>query len=635
MINVDFGDAGSALRAAEAVLDASRQSGMTFYHAVATLFSLWARGFSSDAGAAAGKFRTALTAYFEAGNRVFAPILCRLLADLEALAGDVDAALAGVDRGLEIAQETTEHWWDARLHARRGDILLKRDPSNTRPAEDAYRTAIAVAQEQGARTFELFAALALAKLCQSTGRPVEAHAVLSDALEGFPRSLLPFGRRAGDEGRTASDGGAGALTPDPSPERERGIAPTLEMPEIAEAQALLAALAETNDVKAEAARRETRSKLHAGYALATMMTKGFGAEETKAALKRAASASESARTPEYWTVIYGRINADMMSGDHRSARAGVEAFLAEAEAAGLPGHAAFARRMRGFLKFLAGELAAARMDLEQALADYDEERDERLRTAFAIDFRSNALTFLGQVAWLLGEPEEAKRFTDEAIGRAKDSGQPASYAAARYNRLLIGALCGAAAEVLPAAEEMRAYADQHDLKFWRAMASTYADWARVRLGEPRADAFRAGLAAYADLGARMQEAALLPLLADVELVAGRRDEALAAVERGLALAAETGLGAWRPWLMRKRGEALAETDPAGAASAYREALSVAGAQGSRALALMAALALAKLYQSTGCPADAHAVLAPALEGFAPTSEMPEIAEAQALVERLA
>ena len=42
-------------------------------------------------------------------------------------------------------------------------------------------------------------------------------------------------------------------------------------------------------------------------------------------------------------------------------------------------------------------------------------------------------------------------------------------------------------------------------------------------------------------------------------------------------------------------------------------------------------ALAKLYQSTGRPAEAHAVLAPALEGFAPTPEMPEIAEAQALL----
>ena len=51
--------------------------------------------------------------------------------------------------------------------------------------------------------------------------------------------------------------------------------------------------------------------------------------------------------------------------------------------------------------------------------------------------------------------------------------------------------------------------------------------------------------------------------------------------------------------------------------------------------LLASLSLAKLYQSTARPADAHAVLAAAREGLTPTLEMPEIAEAQALLESLA
>jgi hypothetical protein len=132
----------------------------------------------------------------------------------------------------------------------------------------------------------------------------------------------------------------------------------------------------------------------------------------------------------------------------------------------------------------------------------------------------------------------------------------------------------------------------------------------------------------------MHEANALVLLAEVELAVGQRDEALTAVERGLALAAETGLGILRPWLLRLRGDALAETDPAPAASAYREALSVAGAQGSRALALLAALALARLLQSTGEAVEAHAALAPALAGFAPTPLFPAIAEAQGLLTTL-
>ena len=41
-----------------------------------------------------------------------------------------------------------------------------------------------------------------------------------------------------------------------------------------------------------------------------------------------------------------------------------------------------------------------------------------------------------------------------------------------------------------------------------------------------------------------------------------------------------------------------------------------------------------LYCATVRPADAQAVLAPALEGFAPTPKMPEIAEARALLRAL-
>ena len=75
-------------------------------------------------------------------------------------------------------------------------------------------------------------------------------------------------------------------------------------------------------------------------------------------------------------------------------------------------------------------------------------------------------------------------------------------------------------------------------------------------------------------------------------------------------------------------------DRASAEEAFRTAIAVAREQGSRGFGLRAALSLAKLYQSTARPAEAHAVLAPALDGFSPTPEMPEIAEAMSLALRL-
>ena len=365
-----------------------------------------------------------------------------------------------------------------------------------------------------------------------------------------------------------------------------------------------------------------------------MMTKGFGAEETKAALARAETAAGAARTPQYWAVWYRRINADQARGDFRSARAGAEAFLAEAEADGLKGHAAVARLRLGFSKIIGGELAAARRDYEQALADHREGDDASLRATFSIDLRASALMELGIVAFYLGEFEEAERQIGEAMTRANDTGSPINYVYALYARIVFCTLSGRIESILADIAELRALAEAHGLRFYTAMAASLEHWTRARLGEPTAEAFRASLGAYAGLGARLMEAWLQSLLADVELAAGRRDEALAAVERGLELAAEIGYELWRPWFMRQRGDALAESDPAGAASAYREAIKIAGAQGARPAALLAALALAKVLASTGEVMEAHATLSEALVGFSPTPLFPAIAEAQALLAEL-
>ena len=110
---------------------------------------------------------------------------------------------------------------------------MKADPANPARAEEAYLAAIAIARGQGARTFGLQAGLKLAKLYQSTGRPVEAQGALAPALEGF--------------------------------------SPTPEMPEIAEAQALLAALAETDEVRAEVAQRHRLTQLQVSYGNAMIL----------------------------------------------------------------------------------------------------------------------------------------------------------------------------------------------------------------------------------------------------------------------------------------------------------------------------------------------------------------------------
>ena len=143
--------------------------------------------------------------YASGGNRLFLPSYQGLLAEIEAEGGGAEAALAGVDGALTLAGETGEHWFDAALHRIRGEILVKQSPADPAPAEAAFLAAIAVAQQQKARSFGLRAALSLARLYQSMGRPIDAYDVLGPALAGF--------------------------------------SPTPEFPQIAEAKALFEALA--------------------------------------------------------------------------------------------------------------------------------------------------------------------------------------------------------------------------------------------------------------------------------------------------------------------------------------------------------------------------------------------------------
>jgi predicted ATPase len=190
---------------AENFLKISQQHSMGYYLALSRLYLSWGRTQLGNTQRGLDDFRKSLADYRDQGNRLIVPGFLGALARLEATAQNYQRALALIGEALAMSQEGGDRLYDSNLLRLRGNILLKRNPANPAQAEEAFKTSLAVAKQQGARTFELLASFALAKLYQSTGRLVEAGAVLALALEGF--------------------------------------SPTPEMPAIAKAQALLAALA--------------------------------------------------------------------------------------------------------------------------------------------------------------------------------------------------------------------------------------------------------------------------------------------------------------------------------------------------------------------------------------------------------
>jgi adenylate cyclase len=154
------------------------------FRAFGMFFDGWAR-VESDLLAGLDGMRGGVDSLRAQDILIFDGLVKIALAKTEAEAGDPGRAVAILDEALATADRLGHRTFEAELHRARGEILLSCEPANPAPAEDAFVTAIAVAKRQGARSFELRAALVLAKLYQSIARPADAHTVLAPALKGF------------------------------------------------------------------------------------------------------------------------------------------------------------------------------------------------------------------------------------------------------------------------------------------------------------------------------------------------------------------------------------------------------------------------------------------------------------------
>ncbi len=230
-----LGDRSRAASNAAELARITREHDLPFWRAFGIFLDGLASTQSGTAGGGLEDMRRGLELLREQSALLFDGLLKIALAEAEARTGNVDRALTILDEALTTCDRIGHRSFEAELHRVRGEILLTRSPTNPARAEEAFLTAIGVSEQQGTRTFKLRAALSLARLYQSTARPVEAHTVLAPAVEG----ILSPRRRAGDDGLAGPDDGSGTPTFDPSPKQNRRKADAAALLEIVEAQALL------------------------------------------------------------------------------------------------------------------------------------------------------------------------------------------------------------------------------------------------------------------------------------------------------------------------------------------------------------------------------------------------------------
>ena len=331
---------------------------------------------------------------------------------------------------------------------------------------------------------------------------------------------------------------------------------------------------------------------------------------------------------------YGLWLGGYVRGELASMRTHAQAFLDNLAARPNAPEAAVGHRIAGITCWFAGGYREAREHFEKALAVFQPGRDDDLAFRFGFDPGVGAMSYLAFALWALGEVDDAISMIERMQARTAGITHVGSLAFARLQMALFDMMRGDPTRVAPNAAELARLAREHKLPFHGASAVFLEGWVKERQGASGGieDMRRAieevrkqRVLTFLDLGSLA--------LAEAEARAGDPGRAGALLDEALATDERAGCRAFEAELHRARGEILLRRDPADLAAAedaFLAAVAVARRQATRSFELRAALSLARLYAATDRAAAAHAVLAPALDGFSPTSRFSELGEAFAI-----
>ena len=171
----------------DAVIELSREHGLLLYTRAGKFWNGWIRCRLGERAAGLQEMEDsiALPLVGKMATGLYVPLTWTLLAEAKAGEGQFDEALAILDEQLVQVERTGQQWFTPEILRWRGELLLRKDPIDIVAAEAAFIRAIETARAQHTATYELRAALSLARLYQASGTDAQAHSVLSPLVGMF------------------------------------------------------------------------------------------------------------------------------------------------------------------------------------------------------------------------------------------------------------------------------------------------------------------------------------------------------------------------------------------------------------------------------------------------------------------
>ena len=126
-----------------------------------------------------------VTAWRATGATCWTPLHMSFLAHAQAKLGQFNEAWRCIGEAMAASEASKENWCDANIHRLAGDIVLLSGEPDEAKAEAYFERALAVARRQQAKSFELRAAMSMARLWRDQGKRDEARNLLAPVYGWF------------------------------------------------------------------------------------------------------------------------------------------------------------------------------------------------------------------------------------------------------------------------------------------------------------------------------------------------------------------------------------------------------------------------------------------------------------------
>jgi predicted ATPase len=178
----DYATADAQLDEVAALAD---EKGAAFWKAYATIMQGCVLALTSNASNAVQMLTSAITAVRSTGATVFTPLWLSCLARAYAELSQFDDAWRCTGEAITAIEMSKERWYEAEVHRVAGEITLQSGEPDAAKAQGYFERALAVARKQQAKSWELRAAMSMARLWRDQGKRDEARDLLAPVYGWF------------------------------------------------------------------------------------------------------------------------------------------------------------------------------------------------------------------------------------------------------------------------------------------------------------------------------------------------------------------------------------------------------------------------------------------------------------------